>query len=796
MSSRPERGRGGDLGARRTLRGGPYRSALRAAARPAPRSRRLGFLRGSALAALVLLAACTGGDGSNLRPFTLGIEASGALSAAQFSLAYVPANTRFVGLAGGDAAVLARAYDDGSGTVTIGLVAAEPVAGMLVDAVFEGDGAVRIAGQASYGPDRSRTSATLRLRREEDGGLRRTAMRARGAAWDSLPSAIAPATLPATTPDAMTLAAQAIEPPVLEPEFADSALGDLDEDGAIDVLDVLISLDIATEAAPGDAYQRYSADLVPDDAVDVADVIALLDKAVDPTLPAAMVVKPDALTYLGLVADVPILVGNAGNQPLDGLDFDVAGTVSGSVTNGIAGQTAAFEMSGDPNASFGRVTVDSAAGTQTVPIGNVVVLIAGQSNAEGQGQPMTSPEQAVDGVRMLGNDYVWKAAAEPTDSDAGQLDIVSLDGDPLYSFGVRMGNRVRLDTGHWSYLIPAALGGSSYAGNPGNGVSGWSPAGVSPVDNRDFLSGSAIFRGFVSAGLRPMPPEAPDPGPYPAEGGPVRAVAWYQGESESRSNSNRNTYVGSTKTLFNTFTAQFDGSVIIYAQLAAEGQEAGVTVEQAITANLQQADIAERQRRLEAGAAQLGIAATEPSMEEISPLSKAFMVVTHDLPMSDHIHLSRAGQEVLGNRIALAIEEHVLGLPVDGTGPRLVSLSRPSPTTVKVDTTRTVNQDSGADAYEGYFTVFDGAPSGTDIETPSTYGQNTIAIQYIQRDPNDASAVLITLSAAPSGTPYVRYMPPPLRPYGAGNEEDQLTDVVHDPDTGLPLPSFGPLPVP
>ena len=45
----------------------------------------------------------------------------------------------------------------------------------------------------------------------------------------------------------------------------------------------------------------------------------------------------------------------------------------------------------------------------------ITLLIAGQSNASSRGL-LENVESSIPQVRMLGNDYVWKQAAEPTDS--------------------------------------------------------------------------------------------------------------------------------------------------------------------------------------------------------------------------------------------------------------------------------------------------------------------------------------------------------------------------------------------
>src|SRR5690606_14324106 len=100
------------------------------------------------------------------------------------------------------------------------------------------------------------------------------------------------------------------------------------------------------------------------------------------------------------------------------------------------------------------------------------------------------------------------------------------------------------------YLIPAALGGSPLAPSDGEG---WT-AGLGSTD-RETLFGSAAYRGLVSAGLAEMPADA-TPSEYDAEGGPVNAVFWYQGETDSRFPDRRTHFTSRTAQVFDAFEIQ------------------------------------------------------------------------------------------------------------------------------------------------------------------------------------------------------------------------------------------------
>ncbi len=574
----------------------------------------------------------------------------------------------------------------------------------------------------------------------------------------------------------------------LEPAFAHFPLGDLDQSDDVDVLDVLMALDVATGAnASPTAYERYHADLVADDDVQIDDVIRLLDKAVDPTLPASLVVRPLRLSYVALTQDVPVLVGNAGNEPFSGLTF---GGLSGSTSEPIPGQTAVFDPNVSANQAFGTLAVDADGLTGVdVPVGNITILVAGQSNAVGWDgnipSDMVTPADWPE-VRMLGNDYVWKGAYEPGDDATGQLDIVSVDAGAGASPGVELGRQLAYApagspaAGRLVYLIPAALGGS--------GLSAWN-SGV-PDTDRSKLFGSAAYRGLMSVGLRADPTTAND---FDAEGGPVMAVYWYQGETDSRGNTLRNNFSAFTVAVWDGFRTRLDDSgrepVVIYAQLASHGTSVNGTA--GVVLHRQHADVAERQRRLEQGAWVTPTAALDPATA-IAPQANSHMVVTHDLPRSDRIHLSAEGQRELGQRIALVVREHILGEAVDGTGPRIVAATR-SGSVITIVTDRTISQTSapGSSGYADYFTVYDGPPDPGDVDA-EVYGTNTVAITDVRRDPANDHAVRITLASSPSTTPYVRYM----RPFVDSVTAPRIQDVVRGEASGLPLPAFGPIAVP
>ena len=395
-----------------------------------------------------------------------------------------------------------------------------------------------------------------------------------------------------------------------------------------------------------------------------------------------------------------------------------------------------------------------------LPTGDITLLIAGQSNASSRGE-LDNVEPGIPEVRMFGNDYVWKQASEPTDSNLNQVDKVSKDTDPNFtfgaghSFGVRLGKNLVAATENKKkvFLIPSAKGGSCLTTCEDGS---WSVP--SNRLNRNTLFGSANYRAQVSAGTVPNPvTNSTD-----AEGGPVTGIIWYQGESEQ---GNVSGFIRDTNAVMDAFQSELNDPPIIYAQIA---RRLIAPNESDSFKNVNYQNIREKQRLMETQYGNPG-----------DRRNAFYMVVTHDLPMIEHNHLSAEGQKILGDRIALAYQEHVLGQGVDGTGPRLesggVTLSG---NVIKVNLDRPVNDSSD---YEGYFNVSAGGSSYSGV------GGN---ITSIARDPSDTSAILVTVKSTSSPL-FLRYMPPAFKP--TSYPTPQLQNVVKSTDTGLPLPAFGPL---
>lgn len=412
---------------------------------------------------------------------------------------------------------------------------------------------------------------------------------------------------------------------------------------------------------------------------------------------------------------------------------------------------ASFDVTAPAGASFTlragneAATSEMSATLAARPVPAATFLIAGQSNASGRNLSRAAAMDFITadpGVRMLGNDEAWKGAYEPLDDKVGQLDDdpSKENGDPGVSMGVSLGNHVAAATGGTTFLIPAPLGGSP--------IDKWLPP--SDRDDRSSLYGNANVRGAMAASQRRAPLG------YELDGRRYGALVWYQGESDTDSVDETNAYVDKTSTVLDAFGADL-GTPAILVQLSR------VQVEEPERNELYQR-VREFQRSMAADA-RTADGGTAPNAE-----AGRYLVVTHDLPLGDALHLDKDAQVELGRRVSLAFREHLLGEDVDGTGPRLQGIDvTDSVVRVRTDRPITAPATNGPNAYGGYFSVYD---DGEPAE-----------IAEIVRDPSDETAVRISLQSPRSGTVTVAYMPP------EGGQASVATDVVRSAACGDPMPS-------
>lgn len=181
------------------------------------------------------------------------------------------------------------------------------------------------------------------------------------------------------------------------------------------------------------------------------------------------------------------------------------GTFSGTLTNQSQGQgllevryaDAIAEVSSCPNVGIGDIFV-----------------IAGQSNAMGPG---TYPQEFASTnyiPGLFGFNYAWRQLADPTHSNAGQVDVVNNNGTaPAGGVWPRIVTRFLTNQSCPIAFVPQALNGSS--------ILAWQPSGSHT--NRASLYGSMVWRArYVVGGCK--------------------AVLWWQGETDALASMPQSTY--------------------------------------------------------------------------------------------------------------------------------------------------------------------------------------------------------------------------------------------------------------
>lgn len=165
-----------------------------------------------------------------------------------------------------------------------------------------------------------------------------------------------------------------------------------------------------------------------------------------------------------------------------------------------------------------------------------VYVFAGQSNMSGRGavEDLTDAERAPDTRIMLyGNDSVLRVAAEPLDSAANQIDTVSADAKAGVGPGLFFARRMLRLRGTPIVLVTCAKGGTS--------IELWKSGG-----GRDTLYGSCLARIREQAGR-------------------VRAVLWYQGESDGQSTLTAQNYAANFTQLIENFRADLSNKSLPFA---------------------------------------------------------------------------------------------------------------------------------------------------------------------------------------------------------------------------------------
>ncbi len=265
----------------------------------------------------------------------------------------------------------------------------------------------------------------------------------------------------------------------------------------------------------------------------------------------------------------------------------------------------------------GPYDIELKAGVETLTVQDVLVgdvwLLGGQSNMQGCGFVPKQPLQADEQVRAFYMNDRWAVAKDPIHNMWECVDQVHIDicgarpAKPGRDWGVcpgpAFGNEMRRLTGVPQGLVACAHGGTS--------MQQWAP-GLKKEGGKS-LYGATVRR------LR-------------KNGGRVAGLVWYQGCSDA-SPGDAKVYTARMKALVAAFRRDAGDSAMPVAivQLA---RVVGAGVESVAPWN----SIRDQQRRLPGVVKQLTA------------------VPAIDLPLDDGIHISGAGQYVLGRRLAQAMQ--------------------------------------------------------------------------------------------------------------------------------------------
>lgn len=507
----------------------------------------------------------------------------------------------------------------------------------------------------------------------------------------------------------------------------------------------------------------------------------------------------------------------------------------------------------------------------------IVVLIGGQSNAEGNGPAhYGAPETPVRNVFALKKSGVFGVASEPLHSrEAWDLPnypagLAPADtGDACHSAGLRLGKEIAAATGAQVTLLPCALGSTSMSmwappTTPGDrttlfGAAEYRINTVRPVAKKPDLifwaghesdAGNALisdlsggesntaYRTLWTAHINALRAKWPGVPIIYCQLGQYNDASNYfkhvhAGEVQRRMETGYGTNVVTwrksfvpTKSIYATYTAVSGGNTagpapdndlaregnkyrvvctgtgnpqVYLAKLKVGGRYRAVITAYSAGAGIRIANdstvIAQNQtfvsgevKTYDFTAATVGLGVyplntvTDFTFEidileayQYGDFADCYMIVTHDLPLSDNIHYNMDAQKEIGRRVGLTYREMIMGQPVNSRGPRPVSAAKTSATTVKVTFSRAIAENLN-NYGDGTTTLFRVTANGT--------GQT---ITTVVRDPGDTKSLIITVSAAmPAGTVTVSY----------GNRRGETVSdayrrgVVVDLVDGLPAPMF------
>lgn len=211
------------------------------------------------------------------------------------------------------------------------------------------------------------------------------------------------------------------------------------------------------------------------------------------------------------------------------LDTDGAGTFSGILQNQFQGQ-------GPLEVRFSEATHI----TDTINFIGVgdIFIIAGQSNASGRGSTLNTSTHPSLQATLFGNDDIWKELEDKVDDDTGQIDVVSSDviaeGSPWPLIATQIMESQNIPVA----FVPAAKGSTI--------ILQWRAA-----ENH---SDPTTLYGSMNRRIT-------------AVGGQVKAILFFQGESDADFGTSQEFYETELNTFVNTVAIDFPGLKTMVGQI-------------------------------------------------------------------------------------------------------------------------------------------------------------------------------------------------------------------------------------
>ncbi|MDE0966111.1 MAG: hypothetical protein OSB73_23545 [Candidatus Latescibacteria bacterium] len=249
-------------------------------------------------------------------------------------------------------------------------------------------------------------------------------------------------------------------------------------------------------------------------------------------------------------------------------------------------------------------------------------VIAGQSNSAGYGRgPYEDPAEL--GVHLFRNSERWALATHPMNESTDTQHAVNREAaNPGHSPYLQFGRLLKRDLGYPVGLVQTSLGGSP--------LRRWNPG--EPED-------SDLFENMVRC--------------VEKVGGKVRGILWYQGESDAGTDADATSYA-----------ERFAQAVGAWREALKDTKLPVLTVQ--LNRVFRPEDDAEADRYWSQ--------VREAQRQVPKQVPVVAVVPTLDLPLSDLIHISPAGNMLLGERLARAALGMVYGRGIAWKAPDLVAV--------------------------------------------------------------------------------------------------------------------------